>query len=458
MAQVEDVLGTCSQELLSLLSLRCIGNLAAAGRGCKEVLGSREWQETALLRFEGGEWWGEDELVSVFDDWRPLASPPPSPLVGSGGSLSPMPTETAVFSLEPSSAEPWEHRLKLLRDSVRNLKLGRCKHRVIRASDAAVETLISSSRGMVSGGRDGALRLLDHSTLQPIRQFKGHSAEVWASELWDDAGLLFSGGADAAVRAWDLDSGEQLSVQTSHCDSVFSFGSIGTGAGRRLVSGSWDGELHVSQWCGGADDEGNGLELLARKKAGTDAIWRIGVDVSGQVFTGSWDGNVKLWAVGGAEFIAKGSAPIHSLSASAVVDLQATGPGVATVLTRASILFRWDSRAPPSTSRQPVLNTHSIQECTRFRHCPGTHFFLTGHENGALRGWDARKANKPLLVVEEDIPGTRQNGFGGRMSKAVLAIWFRSLYKIVAGRFNGEIVPVILDAAAGAGGGGDEGS
>jgi hypothetical protein len=59
-------------------------------------------------------------------------------------------------------------------------------------------------RGVVAGGEDGLVRILDVETGQEVARWKAHEAAVTALTLSPDGALLVSGGRDRAVRVWNL--------------------------------------------------------------------------------------------------------------------------------------------------------------------------------------------------------------------------------------------------------------
>jgi hypothetical protein len=61
-----------------------------------------------------------------------------------------------------------------------------------------------------------------------------------------------------------------------------------------------------------------------------------------------------------------------------------------------------------------------------------------------MLGWDVRTPRAPVLSIQNDSRSSRFNGFAGGQSKAIVSIRFQTLYKVVAGRYNGELASVSL--------------
>lgn len=85
---------------------------------------------------------------------------------------------------------------------------------------------------------DASVRLLDASTLHPVRRMEGHENQVltlaWAPIGW----LLASGSSDATVRLWDVEAGDVVGCLEGHGSAVSSV--AWSSDGRRLASGAWD--------------------------------------------------------------------------------------------------------------------------------------------------------------------------------------------------------------------------
>ena len=78
---------------------------------------------------------------------------------------------------------------------------------------------------LASGGADGKLKLWDCTRKKCVSELVGHRAAIYACK-WAGPDCVVSASADCTVRAWDVHSGQSLTLagHTSavthiHCDS-----------------------------------------------------------------------------------------------------------------------------------------------------------------------------------------------------------------------------------------------
>ena len=118
------------------------------------------------------------------------------------------------------------------------------------SSRAPVNAVAVSPGGefVVSGGADGAVRVWDLATGAQLRALEGHSGAVWAVALTPD-GQVVSGGVDGAVRVWDLATGAQLRALEGHSGAVWAVALTPDG---QVVSGGVDGAVRVWDLATGA--------------------------------------------------------------------------------------------------------------------------------------------------------------------------------------------------------------
>lgn len=88
----------------------------------------------------------------------------------------------------------------------------------------AVTALAFSPDGsaLVSGGRDGVLKLWDAKTGAALRSFNVRAGAINAIAFSPDGKTIVSGGDDRMVRLWDVASGALLRTLEGHTASVFS--------------------------------------------------------------------------------------------------------------------------------------------------------------------------------------------------------------------------------------------
>ncbi|CAN2040651.1 Peptidase C14 caspase domain-containing protein [Candidatus Magnetomoraceae bacterium gMMP-15] len=71
-------------------------------------------------------------------------------------------------------------------------------------------SLTPDSRYIASGGANGVLSLFETKTGDKVRDFIGHTGDVWAVALSPDGKKLISGSFDQTVRLWNTQTGENL--------------------------------------------------------------------------------------------------------------------------------------------------------------------------------------------------------------------------------------------------------
>jgi len=98
---------------------------------------------------------------------------------------------------------------------------------------------------LLSGGRDGSVRLWDLESKTELARCQGHRNWVRSLAFSPDGLRALSGSYDWTVRLWDLASGRQVCVCRGHTDVVDSVAF--SADGHTALSGSRDGTVRVWQ-------------------------------------------------------------------------------------------------------------------------------------------------------------------------------------------------------------------
>jgi WD40 repeat protein len=144
---------------------------------------------------------------------------------------------------------------------------------------------------LFSGGADKAIKVWDLESGKIIRTLSGHSGAIMSLALDRDGKRLYSGSSDRTIRAWDLDSGETiLTMQDSGSD----VDCLALSAdGKRLFSGGgyYFEDTHIRVW-----DAATGQELLKLPGGAWGGVAGLALSRDGTRLIGvGRDGSVKMW-------------------------------------------------------------------------------------------------------------------------------------------------------------------
>ncbi len=114
---------------------------------------------------------------------------------------------------------------------------------------------------VLSGGKDGVVRVWDLDTGECLHVMEGHTSWVNALAVTDD-GRAVSASEDKRLRVWDLGTGECLRVLEGHASTVRH---VEVTRDRRVVSSSWDRTLRVWDL-----DTGECLRVLEGRKGSAE--------------------------------------------------------------------------------------------------------------------------------------------------------------------------------------------
>jgi WD40 repeat protein len=118
--------------------------------------------------------------------------------------------------------------------------------KIIEAGVALDSVAVSpDGKRIVSGHRDGSVRLWDATTCRPIGEpMTGHEDGVNSVAFSPDGGRVVSGGSDATVRIWDATTGKPVGQPLTGRDKTVSGLAFSPG-GQRIASGGWDSTLRL---------------------------------------------------------------------------------------------------------------------------------------------------------------------------------------------------------------------
>ncbi|MFW9845339.1 MAG: hypothetical protein ACFFD6_01215 [Candidatus Thorarchaeota archaeon] len=125
--------------------------------------------------------------------------------------------------------------------------------------------------------------------LVPDSCFEGHEFTVWSVAFTPDNRYVISGGQDATVRVWDLQSGSQVHTLTGHRGAVYGISAMADGT--RIVSVG-DMDLAVRIW-----DIEQGLLVTALAPNSVHVNSVVTSPDNRYVVTGGDDGKARIWDI-----------------------------------------------------------------------------------------------------------------------------------------------------------------
>jgi WD40 repeat protein len=146
-----------------------------------------------------------------------------------------------------------------------------------------------NGRLVVSGSEDHTLKVWDMENAHEIRTLSGHTAAVNGVAVTPDGRRVVSAASDRTLKVWDLESGHELRTFDKHTGEVKAV--VICPDGRRVVSGGTDQKLRV--W-----DLDRGLELQALQ-GHKDKITGVAVIQDGRIVSSSYDQTLKVWDLDG---------------------------------------------------------------------------------------------------------------------------------------------------------------
>jgi WD40 repeat protein len=104
---------------------------------------------------------------------------------------------------------------------------------------------------VLTGSKDGTLKLWDIATARLVRTFVGHMGDVTEVALSRDGSRALSGGEDKTIRLWEVATGRLIRTIDAHPGSHTNVNSVAFSPdGRRLLSSSY-GDVSAKLWDAG---------------------------------------------------------------------------------------------------------------------------------------------------------------------------------------------------------------
>ena len=169
---------------------------------------------------------------------------------------------------------------------------------VYRTSDGTRTALLEGHIGVVwallthgdhvySGGEDGTVRIWSLANDTCLHILRGHKRRVTSLALSRDGSTLFSAG-DGSVRAWRTDTGECTLIMLSPGGAAVRSLAVSQD-GALLFAGGADAVVRQYSTCDGA--------LLCEHVGHTDSVHVQALSPTGQLWSGSYDGDARGWLV-----------------------------------------------------------------------------------------------------------------------------------------------------------------
>ncbi len=241
-------------------------------------------------------------------------------------------------------------------------------------------------RFLVGGGADGALRLWE---LEQQKVFaatpKGHSQAIIDAVLSDDGSLLATLGLEQLIRLWSITDGYPLST-VRKVDGRSAKGVAFSPDGRQLAAGDDTGTVHL--WATEAD------EAPVRLHGHGHQVWALAFSPDGTLLaSGDRDGQVRLWST--ADGALQSTLPTHQ---GAVWSLAFTPDGARLVSASDVQISIWDVQAG---HRRGTLRPDGGR-ITRAILSPDGSLLAVVSTDGRVRLWNTERATLASEIVADD--------------------------------------------------------
>lgn len=180
-----------------------------------------------------------------------------------------------------------------------NLATGTERRRFTRHTGGVQEAAVDpAGKQVATAGADGTVWLWDLTTRnqQPTKPFVDLDAIVWSVAFSPDGSTLATASEDGTVRLFDVETGEQRGAPVGIRPGADFITVAFSPRGDLLVAGTGSGEVY--SWA---------LPSRAPRppfQAHTSDVWELVFDPSGQnLLTGSSDGTARVWSVGSSSLL-----------------------------------------------------------------------------------------------------------------------------------------------------------
>lgn len=204
--------------------------------------------------------------------------------------------------------------------------------KTLKAHEAPIMvcTIDPTSTLLATGGAEGAVKVWDISGGYATHNFRGHGGVISALKFWGKQGSiewkLASGSEDCKVRVWDLVKNKCIAILDNHVSVIrgldFSID------GNTLISGGRD--KVVSIW------DGKNKYKLKSSILAMEVLETVGF-LGDNVYTAGENGTVKLWNQQG-KVVAQQAEKLKTSEEVAVLDVIKSGEDLFSVLTDQTII------------------------------------------------------------------------------------------------------------------------
>ena len=281
-----------------------------------------------------------------------------------------------------------------------DLATGRPVGEPLRGHDGGVWSVAVGERDgravIVSGGNDGTVRVWDLATGRPVGEpLRGHDGGVWSVAVgeWDGRAVIVSGGRDGTVRVWDLATDRPVGEPLRGHDGGVSSVAVGERDGRAvIVSGGNDETVRVWDLATGraVGEPLRGHDYLVRSVALGE------LDGRAVIVSGGEDGTVRVWDPATGRPVGeplRGHVGVWSVAVGkwdgrAVI---VSGGGDGTVRV-------WDL-ATGQPVGEPLRGHDGLVRSVALGELDGRAVIVSGGEDGTVRVWDpatGRPVGEPL--------------------------------------------------------------